>query len=310
MTLSDRLAPEVGRLRLGDELSVNRLGFGTMQLPGPGVFGPPDDHADALAVLRRAVELGVNYLDTSDFYGPHVTNDLIREALHPYPDDLVIGTKIGVERDRWGDFVPAGAPDQLRRQVEENLRRLGRDRLELVYLRVGGDGLLRPGDVRFSESFAMMVRLREEGLIGDVGLSGVTVRQLDQARATIPIAAVQNRFHLLDRDCLDVLRRCAEEDIAFVPYFPLAAGLLGTRHGRPPLPFGPEVSAAQRRTVDGIADAHGATRAQVAIAWLLAYSPTVLVIPGTSSVRHLEENMAAARLRLTPADRAALDALA
>ncbi|MEV0943468.1 oxidoreductase [Micromonospora wenchangensis] len=310
MTLSDRLAPEAGRLRLGDELSVNRLGFGTMQLPGPGVFGPPDDHAGALAVLRRAVELGVNYLDTSDFYGPHVANDLIREALHPYPDDLVIGTKIGVVRDRWGDFVPAGAPDQLRGQVEENLRRLGRDRLELVYLRVGGDGLLRPGDVRFSESFAMMVRLRDEGLIGGVGLSGVTVRQLDQARATIPIAAVQNRFHLLDRDCHDVLRRCAEEDIAFVPYFPLGAGLLGARQGRPPLPFGPDFSAAQRRTVDGVAEAHGATRAQVAIAWLLAHSPTVLVIPGTSSVRHLEENMAAARLRLTPADRTALDALA
>ncbi|MEU7978706.1 aldo/keto reductase [Micromonospora sp. NPDC049081] len=310
MTLSDRLAPEAGRLRLGDGSSVNRLGFGTMQLPGPGSFGPPDDHAAALTVLRRAVELGVNYLDTSDFYGPHVANDLIREALHPYPDDLVIGTKIGVVRDNWGDFVPAGAPDQLRRQVQENLRRLGRDRLELVYLRVGGDGLLRPGGTRFSESFAMLVRLREEGLVGDVGLSGVTLKQLDQARATIPIAAVQNRFHLLDRDCLDVLHRCTEEQIAFVPYFPLGAGLLSGRTGRPQLPFGPDFSATQRRTVDRIADGHDATRAQIAIAWLLAYSPAILVIPGTSSVRHLEENMAAARMRLTPADRAALDALA
>ncbi|MEV4663457.1 oxidoreductase [Micromonospora echinofusca] len=308
MTLTNRPTEAPGRLRLGSELDVNRLGFGVMQLPGPGCWGPPRDRRAALAVLRRAVELGVDYIDTSDFYGPHVANELIREALHPYRDDLVIGTKVGVVRDGRGDWRPAGSPDQLRTQIEQNLTRLGKDRLELVYLRVGGDGLLPAGRDAFGESVAALVELHEQGVIGALGLSGVTTGQLRQALATTSVVAVQNRFNLLDRGSADVLRLCEENGVAFVPYFPLAAGTLGP--GGRGLPFGPTLDRARAKVLDRIADAHQATRAQVSIAWLLAHSPTILVIPGTSSVAHLEENLAAGGLRLSEAEVAALDALA
>jgi pyridoxine 4-dehydrogenase len=295
-----------GPLRLADDLAVARLGYGAMRLPGPQVWGPPADPEAARAVLRRAVELGVTHIDTSDAYGPHVANDLIGQALHPYPGDLVIATKIGLTRDATKAFTPAASPRELREQVEENRTRLGIDRLDLVYLRAGGDGLLQPGETPFAESYATLAELRRDGLIRHLGLSGVTVEQLKEATEIAPVAAVQNRYHLLDRSGEDVLRACEERGVAFVPYFPLAAGLLKPGLDIPP-GMGP--STEQQHTLDEVAARHGATRAQVALAWLLGRSPNILAIPGTSSLAHLEENVAAAELVLTADDRALLDAL-
>jgi pyridoxine 4-dehydrogenase len=297
-------------LRLADGLTVGRLGYGAMQLPGPGVWGPPQDHGTALAVLRRAVELGVTHIDTSDFYGPHVANDLIRQALHPYPGDLVIATKVGVVRDEWRAWNAAAEPARLREQIEENLVRLGRDRLDLVYLRVGGDGLLFPGDTPFAESFGALADLRRRGLIRHLGLSGVTTSQLAEAREIAPVVAVQNRFHIFDRSSADVLSACETAGIAFVPYFPLAAGMLRPGLDLSQAPPGMAPAAEQLRALDEIADQYGATRPQVALGWLLGHSPVTLAIPGTSSLAHLEENVAATRLSLTGDDIAALDKLA
>jgi pyridoxine 4-dehydrogenase len=297
-------------LRIAGDLTVGRLGYGAMQLPGPGVWGPPQDHGTALAVLRRAVELGVTHIDTSDFYGPHVANDLIKEALCPYPDDLVIATKVGVVRDQWHGFDAAAEPERLREQVEENLVRLGRDRLDLVYLRVGGDGLLFPSEVPFAESFGALADLCQRGLVRTLGLSGVTTDQLAEARAIAPVVAVQNRFHLFDRSGADVLSVCEAAGIAFVAYFPLAAGMLRPGLDLSQAPPGMAPSAEQFATLDEIASRYTSTRAQVALAWLLGHSPVTLAIPGTSSVAHLEENMAAARLSLSDEDIAALDKLA
>ncbi|MGC5014807.1 oxidoreductase [Streptosporangium sp. DT93] len=306
---SEHTAPG-GLLPLGDGPAVSRLGYGAMQLPGLGAWGPPRDPVAARAVLRRAAELGVTHIDTSDFYGPHVANDLIREALHPYPDDLVIATKVGVVRDEWRGWNAAATPADLRDQVEENLSRLGRARLDLVYLRVGGDGMLFPDDTPFAESFATLAELRKRGLIRHLGLSGVTVAQLAEARELAPVTAVQNRFHLLDRGCSDVLAACEEHRIAFVPYFPLAAGMLRPGLDTSQAPPGMAPTPEQERTVDDIAGRHGASRAQVMLAWLLARSPVTFAIPGTSSVAHLEENVAATGLRLSEDDIAGLDELA
>jgi pyridoxine 4-dehydrogenase len=294
-------------LRLADDVTVGRLGYGAMQLPGPGVWGPPQDPGTALAVLRRAVNLGVTHIDTSDFYGPHVANDLIKEALHPYPDDLLIATKVGVVRDEWHGFEAAAEPERLRDQVEENLVRLSRDRLDLVYLRVGGDGLLFPSEVPFAESFGALADLYQRGLIRNLGLSGVTTGQLAEARAIAPVVAVQNRFHLFDRSSADVLSACEAADIAFVAYFPLAAGMLRPGLDLSQAPPGMAPSSQQLAALDEIASRYGATRAQVALAWLLGHSRLTLAIPGTSSLAHLEENMAAARLSLSDEDLAALD---
>jgi aryl-alcohol dehydrogenase-like predicted oxidoreductase len=297
-------------LHLADGLTVGRLGYGAMQLPGPGVWGPPQDHDTALAVLRRAVELGVTHIDTSDFYGPHVANDLIKEALHPYPAGLIIATKVGVVRDEWKSWNAAAEPGQLREQVQENLVRLGRNRLDLVYLRVGGDGLMFPGDTPFAESFGALADLRRRGLIRHLGLSGVTAAQLAEARAIAPVVAVQNRFHIFDRSGADVLSACEATGIAFVPYFPLAAGMLRPGLDLSQAPPGMAPSAEQLGALDEIAGRYGATRTQVALAWLLGRSPVTLAIPGTSSLAHLEENMAASRIGLTGDDIAALDKLA
>jgi hypothetical protein len=297
-------------LPIADDLGAGRPGYGAMQLPGPGVWGPPQDHGTALAVLRRAVELGVTHIDTSDFYGPHVANDLIREALHPYPDDLVIATKVGVARDERRGFTAAAEPGQLREQVEENLTRLRRDRLDLVYLRVGGDGLLPPGEVPFAESFEALADLSRRGLIRCLGLSGVTTSQLAEARAIAPVAAVQNRFHLFDRSSADVLSACEAAGIAFAAYFPLAAGMLRPGLDLSQAPPGMAPSAGQLAALDEIASRHGATRAQAALAWLLGHSPITLAIPGTSSLTHLEENMTATRLSLPSEDLATMDKLA
>ncbi|WP_279629573.1 oxidoreductase [Amycolatopsis kentuckyensis] len=303
-------AAAAGRLQLAEGVSVNRMGYGAMQLPGQMVWGPPEDHDAAIAVLRRAVELGVDHIDTSDAYGPHVANELIREALEPYREDIVVATKVGVERDEWKSFNAVASPESLRDQVEENLARLGKGVLDLVYLRVGGDGLMFPDEsTSFADSFQALVKLRERGLIRNLGLSGVTVEQLEEARKQAPVASVQNRFHLLDRASVDVLKHCEQNGIAFVPYFPLAAGMLRPGLDKSQLPPGMAPSDEQESTLDGVAERNNATRAQVALAWLLARSPSVLLIPGTKTVAHLEENIAAAGLKLSDEDLGELDKL-
>jgi pyridoxine 4-dehydrogenase len=266
---------------------VGRIGFGAMQLPGPGVFGPPRDRAEALAVLRRAVELGVNHIDTAQYYGPDVANELIHEALHPYPDDLVLVSKVGGARDANGGWIAAQRPEQLRRGVEENLRSLEVERVDVVNLRVMGEDEGSPGSaVALEDQLATMVELREEGKIGGVGLSNVTIEQLRAGLAHTQIACVQNQMSLLQRDTEPLLDLCREVGVPFVPFFPLGSAFPGM----------PKVS--EQPVVREVADRLGATPAQVGLAWLLARSPNVLLIPGTSSLAHLEENMAAGHVEL------------
>ncbi len=276
-------APE-GTIRLGD-ITVRRMGFGAMRITGPGVWGPPADRAGALAVLRRAVELGVNLVDTADAYGPNVSEELIHEALSPYPPGLVVATKGGLLRGGPGQWSPDGRPEHLRRACEASLKRLGVARIDLYQLH-------RPDpQAPFRESVREIARLREEGKVRHVGLCNVTVAQLEEARGIVPIVSVQNRYNLEDRHSEDVLEACERLGIAFLPWFPLATGRLALAGG----------------PLAKIAHAHGATPAQVALAWLLMRSPVMLPIPGTSSVAHLEENVAAAALRLSQAEFDQLD---
>ncbi|MGE5691390.1 MAG: aldo/keto reductase [Pseudomonadota bacterium] len=269
-----------GTFRVAGELEVRRLGYGAMRLCGPGIIGWPDDRGNALAVLRRAVELGVTLIDTADSYGPHVNELQIAEALHPYPDGLVIATKGGLVHDRSSSWPPDGRPEHLREACEGSLLRLRLDRIDLYQLH-------RPDPaVPFEESVGTLRDLRDEGKIRYVGLSNVSVEQLERARAIVPIASVQNRYSVADRQWEDVVEACDRWGIAFLPWFPLAAGPL-TEAG------GPLARVAER---------HGATPAQVAIAWLLHRSPVVCPIPGTSSLAHLEENVAAGRVELSADD--------
>lgn len=268
---------------------VARIGFGAMQLPGPGVFGPPRDRDTAIAVLRRAVELGANHIDTAQFYGPDVANELIHAALHPYPDDLVLVSKVGAERDAEGGFTPAQRPEELRAGVEANLRSLGVERVDVVNLRLmdaehAGE---LPSDQRvdLDSQLAEMASLREEGKIGGIGMSNATAEQLRQALPT-GIACVQNAYSVLDRSGEPALDLCREHDVAWVPFFPLGSAF-------PDIPKVTEHPAV----VKAAADLH-ATPAQVGLAWLLAHDPHVLLIPGTSSLGHLEENMATADVHL------------
>jgi pyridoxine 4-dehydrogenase len=268
---------------------VYRIGFGAMQLPGPGVFGPPRDHDQAIAVLRRAVELGVDHIDTAQFYGPDVANELIREALAPYPDTLALVSKVGARRDDNGGWLPAHEPDDLRREV--NLAALGVDQLAAVNLRVmdADTESTQPGRVNpelFDRQLSAMIEARDEGLIAGIGLSNVTLEHLQIALARTDIACVQNAFNLVDRTSAPVLDACAEGGIAFVPYFPLGSGFAADN----PVLGNPVV----RRTAERL----GHTPAQIALAWTLAVSPNVLLIGGTSSVGHLEENMAVADVEL------------
>ncbi|GGP56994.1 oxidoreductase [Saccharothrix coeruleofusca] len=269
-------------------LNLNRVGYGAMQLAGPGVYGPPADPDNAKAVLRRAVELGVDHLDTSDFYGPHVVNQLIKEALHPYPENLVIVTKIGFRRTPDKAWVPAHEPRQLRDAVHDNLRNLGLDRLQVVNLRL--DPAEGPRERDIEREFTALAELREQGLVEHLGLSNATRAQLDQARAIAPVVCVQNMFNIADRRDSELVDHTAEEGIAYVPFFPLGG-------------FGP----LQHAALAEVAARHGATERQVALAWLLQRSPNVLLIPGTSSVRHLEENLLARELRLSDQDLTQLD---
>jgi pyridoxine 4-dehydrogenase len=266
---------------------VGRIGFGAMQLPGPGVFGPPRNREEALAVLRRAVELGANHIDTAQYYGPDVANELIHEALHPYPDDLVLVSKVGGARDANGGWIPAQRPEQLRQGVEENLRSLEVERVDVVNLRVMGEGEGSRGSaVALEDQLATMVELREEGKIGGVGLSNVTLEQLRAGLAHTQIVCVQNQMSLLQRDNETLLDLCREVGVPFVPFFPLGSAFPGM----------PKVS--EQPAVHEVANRLGATPAQVGLAWLLARSPNVLLIPGTSSLAHLEENMAVGQVEL------------
>lgn len=278
---------------------VNRIGYGAMQLPGPGVMGPPKDHATAIAVLRRAVEAGVNHIDTAQFYGPDAANALIREALHPYPDDLAIVSKVGARRDAHGNWNPAQRPDQLRADVEANLRALGTERLAAVNLRLhSGDGHGDPDGehVELADQLAAMVQMREEGLVAGIGISTADHAQVEQAIAEAGIVTVQNAYSLLARDDEEVLALCGAHGVSFVPYFPLGSAFPGM----------PKV--AEHPVVRRIAERLGATPAQVGLAWLLQHDPHVLLIPGTSSLQHLEQNLAVADVDLGADDVAELDA--
>jgi pyridoxine 4-dehydrogenase len=277
--------------------SVHRVGFGAMQLPGRGVFGPPRDRDQALAVLRRAVELGVDHIDTAQYYGPDVANELIREALHPYPENLVLVSKVGAVRDEKGGWPPALRPQQLREGVEANLRTLGTERLGAVNLRLPDAGHHLPDDQRvpLAEQLAEMVALREEGKIVGVGISNATLEQVETAIATADLVCVQNPFSLLDRHDTAVLDRCHEAGIAYVPFFPLGSAFPGN----------PKVT--EDPTVVSVAQRLGATPAQVGLAWLLAHRPNVLLIPGTSSVAHLEDNLRVAEIALSDDDLAELE---
>lgn len=286
--MSSTQPAQAGTFALGGDLTVNRLGYGTMQLTGPGVWGPPRDPASAVRLLKRVVELGVNFLDTADAYGPQTVEDLITEALHPYSRDLVIATKVGIARTgpaEWG-WIPLGRPEYLRQQTEMSLRRLKLERIDLLQLhRVDPT-------VPFEDQIGELKLLRDEGKIRHIGLSEVSVSQLHAARQIVPIASVQNLFNLANRSAADVVDYATDNGIAFIPYFPLAtAGLQGAGGA-----------------LDVIAHAHGRTPGQIALAWLLRRSPIVLPIPGTSSEAHLAQNIAAADISLSDAEFEALSA--
>ena len=258
-------------------MTVHRLGFGAMRLTGRGIWGEPRDRSECIRVLRRAVELGVDFIDTADSYGPYVSEDLIREALHPYPQGLVIATKAGLTRTGPNQWHPVGRPEYLRQQEEMSLRRLGTERLDLFHLH-----RIDP-KVPAEEQFGFLADLVHEGKVAAVGLSQVSVEETEAARRVVPVSTVQNLYNLTDRSSEDVLDHCGREGIGFIPWYPIASGALAE-------PGGP---------VDEIARETGGTPAQVSLAWLLARSPVMMPIPGTSSVSHLEENCAAATLELT-----------
>jgi len=280
-----------GTYRLGDR-SVNRMGYGAMQLAGPGVFGPPKDRAAALAVLREAVAAGVNHIDTSDYYGPFVTNEIIAEALAPYPAGLTIVTKVGAKRGDDGAWIHDLEPAGLGRQVEDNLRRLRLDAMEVVNLRLPGE-MLKPAEGSLEAPFSAMAELQRRGLVRHLGLSNATSAQVREARAIAPVACVQNLYNLVSRDDDALIDELAAAGIAYVPFFPLG--------GFAPL---------QSQALSAVAERLGATAMQVALAWLLRRAPNILLIPGTSSVAHLRENLAAAELDLSAETMAELEAIA
>ena len=262
---------------IGGDLEVRRLGFGAMRITGDGIWGPPDDPEKARAVLRRTLELGVNLIDTADSYGPDVSEELIAETLSPYPDDLVIATKGGLRRTGPGQWPRDGRPERLKECCDASLRRLKLDRIDLYQLHAPDE------KVPYEDSVGALKELQEEGKIRHIGVSNVSVEQLEQARSLVDVATVQNRYNLTERRSEDVLEACERDGIGFIPWFPLATGDLARPGG----------------ALDEIAGRHGATPSQVALAWLVARSPVMLPIPGTSSVEHLEENTAALELRLS-----------
>jgi pyridoxine 4-dehydrogenase len=271
--------PPGGTFKLADDLILTRMGYGAMQLAGPHVFGPPADHDGALAVLREVVKLGITHIDTSDFYGPHITNQLIKEALHPYPEQLRIVTKVGALRDAEGNWPRALAPDQLRQAIHDNLANLGVNALDVVNLRVGGFDAPTPGSI--AEPFGVLAEMRQEGLIKHLGVSTVTAEQVSEARSIAPVVCVQNFYNIANRQDDPLIDFLAGQGIAYVPYFPLGG-----------------FSPLQSGTLSSVAARLGTTPMAVALAWLLQRSPNILLIPGTSSVEHLRENVAGAGLQL------------
>lgn len=265
---------------LNTSITLKRMGYGAMQLAGPGVWGPPQDLDAAIAVLREAVDLGVNHIDTSDFYGPHVTNQIIRQALYPYPEDLVIVTKVGARRPEDGSWVPAISRQELIEAVHDNLRHLRLDALDVVNLRMMGDGLV-PSEGSLAEPLTILAELKKQGLIRHLGLSNITPKQLAEAQTITEIVCVQNHYNMVHREDDAFIDNLAQQGIAYVPFFPLG--------GFTPL---------QSSTLSTIATSLSATPMQVALAWLLQRSPNILLIPGTSSVDHLRENLKAAALQL------------
>jgi len=268
-----------GTFKLADDLILTRVGYGAMQLAGPHVFGPPADHDGALAVLREVVSLGITHIDTSDFYGPHITNQLIKEALHPYPEQLRIVTKVGALRDVEGNWPKALAPDQLRQAVHDNLTNLGLSALDVVNLRVGGLDAPEPGSI--TEPFSVLAEMQREGLIKHLGVSTVNAEQVAEAQSIAPVVCVQNFYNIANRQDDSLIDSLAEQGIAYVPYFPLGG-----------------FSPLQSDTLSSVAARLDTTPMAVALAWLLQRSPNILLIPGTSSVEHLRENVAAAGLQL------------
>jgi pyridoxine 4-dehydrogenase len=280
-----------GTFTMAEDLTVTRMGYGAMQLAGPGVFGPPKDRDAAVAVLREAVELGITHIDTSDYYGPYVTNEIIKEALHPYPAELRIVTKVGALRDAEGGWPHARSPEQLRQAVHDNLDRLGLDALDVVNLRVGGFDRPEPGSV--AEPFSALAQLQQEGLIKHLGLSTVSAEQIAEAQSIAPVVCVQNFYNVANRADDALIDSLAAQGVAYVPYFPLG--------GFTPL---------QSSTLQSVATRLDATPMAVALAWLLHRSPNILLIPGTSSVDHLRENVAGAALTLSEDDLIELDGIA
>ncbi len=270
---------------------VSRMGYGAMQLAGPGVFGPPKDRDAAIALLREAVESGVNHIDTSDFYGPHITNQIIREALHPYPDDLVMVTKVGAFRGDDASWIPALEPEEIKRGVHDNLRNLGVDVLDVVNLRIFGN-IHTPAEGSIEKQVTALAELQREGLVRHIGLSNVTSAQVAEAQGIAEIVCVQNLYNLVQREDDALVDELASKSIAYVPFFPLGG-------------FTPIQSSALSKVAEGI----DATPMQVALAWLLHRAPNILLIPGTSSLGHLRENMQAAQLSLSDAVLAELEAI-
>ena len=285
--VEDMIAPG-GSLTLADGLTLSRMGYGAMQLAGPGVWGPPRDRAAAVAVLRAAVDAGVTHIDTSDYYGPVTVNEVIREALHPYPDDLHLVTKIGFRRGHDRSWLPASSPDDLTAAVHDNLDHLGLDVLDVVNLRIGDDDR-----TSIADRFGVLAALREKGLVRHLGLSNVSAAQLREAQAIAPVVCVQNLYNVVERSDDALVDACARDGVGFTPFFPLGG-----------------FSPLQSGVLDDVAAQVGATPRQVALAWLLQRSPTMLLIPGTSSVAHLRENLAAVDVVLPPAAVATLDRIA
>ena len=279
-----------GTFTIAEDMTLTRVGYGAMQLAGPRVFGPPKDRDGAIAVLREAVELGINHIDTSDYYGPYITNQIIREALHPYPDELRIVTKVGASRDAEGGWPHARSPEQLRQAVHDNLTRLGLDALDVVNLRMGGFDGPEPGSI--AEQFTALAECQQEGLIKHLGVSTVSAEQIAEAQSIAPVVCVQNFYNIATRADDALIDSLNAQGIAYVPYFPLG--------GFTPLQSG---------TLDAVATRLGATPMAVALAWLLQRSANILLIPGTSSVAHLRENVAGAGLSLPEAELAELNGI-
>ncbi len=288
MSTTQISAAQSGTFAIGGDLSVNRLGYGAMQITGEGVWGAPKDPAEAVRVLQKAVEMGVNLIDTANSYGPYVSEELIREALHPYKDGLVIATKAGLTRTGPGQWHPVGRPEYLRQELEMSLRRLGLEQIDLWQLhRIDSK-------VPCEEQFGLLADVLKEGKVRHIGLSEVSVEEIEAARKIVPIASVQNKYNLSDRSSEDVLDYCEREGIGFIPWFPLNTGNL----------------AKPGSDLDKIAGAHDATPAQIALAWLLKRSPVMLPIPGTSSVAHLEDNLGGAGIELSDEEFEGLKAMA